>query len=397
MSKILFISRYPITFEGHGGYHRTYQIYHELCQAFGDDQVDILALNGNYLSPNDNKSHSTQSLYLREIQDRLALLFEIIKEKGSPYRVLKYLLTNAYPSLWSNQPARSLYENQISQKGIPKVCLIEHPAFGSVLPINQSLGIHTVACFQNFEAFDQNIEYYDNTHTLPLFVLKFIQELDILKQCKACITISKTEAGLLGGLGLNAVYHPYIPVGEIQENFFKIREERKKNNPDPNMFLIIGTATHKPTGDGIRWFLEQVTTHGLPEQIQIIICGRGTEDLIRQPEQIPGITVKGWVENIELSELLLRANSVLVPQATGFGALTKITDMACAGLTILTSTHPTYAIEIPPSSITIENDWNHWTRKINELSLIPSQESTSYDEWYESHPRNLIPLIEKLL
>ena len=39
---------------------------------------------------------------------------------------------------------------------------------------------------------------------------------------------------------------------------------------------------------------------------------------------------------------------IIVPQFSGFGSVTRLTELSCAGVPSLTPAHPTWAIDVPP-------------------------------------------------
>ena len=398
MSRIIYLSRYPISPEGDGGYHRTYQLYYELCQAFGKAQVDVLPLDSSVLSGNSDSQKTPTSGYLQEVRDRAKLLIEMVKRQASPFYVFQYLSKDAFPTLGSNHVVPRLYKEYLSGYGTPDVCLVEDPSFGDVLSINQEMGIRTIFCFQNIEAGDRNIGRIHNPDRLSIFLLNLSNELRLIQESSASLTISKSEASFLGGLGLMVSYHPYLPVGEIYEYYCRIRRNRRRSVIDPNLFLLIGTSNHQPTGDGMKWFLGQAERNGLPENARILVCGKGTESFQHFENNVSGVTVKGWISQAELEEILSRVNAVLIPQMTGFGALTKVSEFACAGIPILVSAHPSYAIDLPLRVTVVQNEWCAWKEEMQVLMVSPFfEDDSTFDTWATKQPKTLVSVVNRLL
>ena len=87
----------------------------------------------------------------------------------------------------------------------------------------------------------------------------------------------------------------------------------------------------KTTAKGVGWFLHNIKQTGLPTGCRIIVGGRGTERYSELFKDIPGLEFRGWISNEELTDLLSRVKAFLAPQLSGFGALTKISELTCAG------------------------------------------------------------------
>jgi glycosyltransferase involved in cell wall biosynthesis len=154
--------------------------------------------------------------------------------------------------------------------------------------------------------------------------------LQILAQCDERLFISKIETGLIGGLGLTAQYYPYLPVGAIRSRLMSIRQRRASTRKDAGLFILIATASYGPIKKSCEWLIQHARDQGLPKGVRIVVAGLGTDTLLVPGESVPGIELKGWVEEEEMDELLARARAMLVPQRFGFGAPTRLAELSCA-------------------------------------------------------------------
>jgi hypothetical protein len=210
--------------------------------------------------------------------------------------------------------------------------------------------------------------------------------------------ISKVETGLVNGLGVTARYYPYLPVGDIRARLDWVQQERLKGNIEPGLFLIMGTAGHDTTRASFEWFVQNVQAHGLPTGAKIVVVGLGTEKLLPPGVSIPGLEFRGWVEQDQLDQLLSTVQGVLIPQQRGFGALTRLPELAYAGVPVVTSKHATLAIEVPPNVSDVDDVWEAWCTGIEQLKAnrtICCHED--YLAWESGQSRTLESVVKKAL
>jgi hypothetical protein len=164
---------------------------------------------------------------------------------------------------------------------------------------------------------------------------------------------------------------------------------------------LIGSAGHAPTGHAMRRFLDKVKEHGLPAEMQIIVCGKGTENLVPADMQIPGVDIRGKVNQDELDTLMLRASAVLLPQESGFGAVTRLPEMSCAGIPVIASKHPIKAINVPPGICAVGEDWNEWSEGMMGIYKhalgSPQQSLRVYQAWEREQPTPLATTVSQFL
>jgi hypothetical protein len=408
--KVIYVTTLTPSEIGHGGVHRSYQILHELEQIVGAGQV-LLFTKHQLLAqtePNEdhNQSHILQTgrRITQWASHRAGSAKRIL---GNPYRLIQrtQFATGIHPNL------RSYYEGQVRTLG-NAVCVMEHAEFGDLIRINQKYKIPTISCTQNIDAFSQNQELLssnlnairngeiDGKQRVGIYaaIVDFANELQILAQCDERLFISKLETGLIGGLGLTARYYPYVPVGAIRSRLMSVRQKRATTRREAGLFIIIGTASYGPIKTSCEWLIKQVRDHGLPQGVRIIVAGAGTDALLRPGESVPGIELRGWVEQEEMDELLTRAVAALIPQRFGFGVPTRLAELSCAGVPVIGDRHPTYSLDPPPGFYVVDASWTSWYEKILELGQEDSfVAEKDYDHWEAGQLRPLGEVVKMML
>ncbi len=359
---------------GHGGHRRAYQICHDLGEAFGA---------GNVL-----QADSMWAYYKRPgRRQRIAELLD------NPLKI--HAKTYFSRHLFEFPGFLAHYESLVSGIREPALCFIEHAGFASLLPINARRGLRTVICPQNVESFDTALNGHGRVASYARSI-DFANELRVLAACDERLLISKVEAGLLGGLGLHGHYYPYRAVGEVRERLLRIRSARARTRQDRGLFLVLGTAAHDSTRQSMAWFTSQASERGLPANARVVVAGQETERLLPEGRKVPNLELRGWVEEDELDRLLIEAAAVCLPQRNGFGAVTRIAELACAGLPLLVSRHASFAIDPPPEACVIDDDWRCWTSAIEQIQRQPAvADAEAYLAWESSQPNPLVSLLDE--
>lgn len=151
--------------------------------------------------------------------------------------------------------------------------------------------------------------------------------VDTLAQAESTFTISREEQWLLRGFGIEAEFLPYHPAREDQAQALAIRQARAAHQPGHH--LILGSAIHPPTREGMEELLGWLS--GREESRQVVVAGFGAGGL----NAPPGIQVIDCAPPAELEALLLRARSIIVHQRRGGGALTRIPEALTMGIPVL--------------------------------------------------------------
>jgi hypothetical protein len=385
--KVIRVSHYDVRSIGHGGYHRAYQVQHDLESAVGAENV--IRFDDPWI------------YYPSPPKNWLAAAWQTQQKKFARYTENPAnIVTRTEFSVRQFSFPRLLaaYEQLASTIDQPTICVIEHPGFSNIITINNRYGIATISCTQNLEALD--LSFSENTHRSGMYS-KFIDlanELGVFTQCAERLFISKVETGLVSGLGVPALYYPYLPAGDIRDRLDGVRHERLKGNIELGLFLIMGTAGHDTTRASFEWFVQNAQAHGLPTGTKVVVVGLGTDKLLPPGVAIPGLEFKGWVEQNELDQLLATVQGVLIPQQHGFGALTRLPELAYAGVPVVTSKHATLAINMPPNVSDVDDVWEAWYAGINQLK----DNNTNcchkdYLAWESKQSRTLEAVVKKAL
>jgi len=354
---------------GHGGHRRAYQIRTDLEEALGPENVFVT---------DDIWRHYRR----RSLRQRLADLGDNPWKLGAPTHFSRHLY--AFPGFLQH------YESLLSGLEGPVLSVVEHAGFASLLPINERRGVRTVICPQNIESFDTAL-MTSGRWASHARAIDFANELAILGRCEDRLLISKVEAGLLGGLGLASRFYPYRAAGEVRERLLRIRERRRAEDVEAGLFLMLGTAAHESTRDAMAWFVERMADDGLARGMRLVVAGLETDRLLPDGVRVPALELRGWVDEHELDSLLVRAAAVVLPQRMGFGALTRVAELACAGLPLLISRHASLAIDLPPEARAVDDEWIEWRQAMDEV-LEGAPASTGLDayvEWEAAQPRPL--------
>jgi glycosyltransferase involved in cell wall biosynthesis len=205
------------------------------------------------------------------------------------------------------------------------------------------------------------------------------------------------ETAVTGGLGFRSTYYPYLPVDEIRQRLRSIRRLRGSATPSERFFLMVGSCAHGTTRASFEWFIDNVRARGLPDGVRVVVTGSRTEQLLRGAAPIDGIELRGWIDQEELDRLLVQATAVLVPQLFGFGALTRLPELACAGIPVIASIHPTLAIDPPPGLVAVEDEWQAWRLQIERLAGERRDPAADeYDAWERRQASPLREYVSRL-
>jgi len=154
---------------------------------------------------------------------------------------------------------------------------------------------------------------------------------------------SKVEAGFVGGLGLECPLLSVSAGGPDPRKPPRDPPAQGQKRTEPGLIVLLGSAQHGVTGESMRWFARMALECGLPTGVRVVAVGGDTDKLLPAAKSVPGLELRGWLEQPQLDALLTRAAAAVVPQRLGFGALTRLPELACAGVPVITFNHPSYA------------------------------------------------------
>ena len=396
--KVIMASPFAPEAVGNGGNHRAYQLWRDAAETVGRENVVAFRGRPHWWPPLLDDEPDGAAAHNR----LLASWKRFVRHKrrswsGYVENPLKrwaytYFQTNSCLTLGSLQR----YEALVRSLDEPAICIIEHPGFGALLPINAKHSIKTIACSQNIESLDAVPFTLERRREFSAVGLDLANEIRLLAACDARLFISRVEIGLIGGLGFSSHYYPYLPVGDIRSRLLEIRQLRQSASQTPGMMLMLGTAAHSTTALSMRWFVEQAAKHGLPPGVTVVVAGLFTDALLPKGQDVPGIELRGWMDQPELDALVARAQAVVMPHLLGLGAPTRVSEMACAGVPILLSRHATYGIDLPPGTHVLDNDWRIWSQAmLDAVAGLPGLERSKYENWERAQPNPLRRLLDE--
>jgi glycosyltransferase involved in cell wall biosynthesis len=128
-----------------------------------------------------------------------------------------------------------------------------------------------------------------------------------------------------------------------------------------------------------------------------VVAGLHTETLLPAGETLPDVEVRGWLEDDALHALLARVTAVVVPPHRGFGALTRMPELACAGVPLIVSRSATFAQDAPPGAVVVEDRWDAWCAAMESMcdagGVVPAD---AYEAWEAGQPRPLAGVLKSL-
>jgi hypothetical protein len=385
--KAIFVTRFVPSAVGHGGQHRSYQVRHDLQTVLGQEGVHVYTPQPQ---PGAPPAH-TRSRRL-SVQFRLHALKVLLRAGGNPYPLMAEMVSRTF-----RQRRRfgtidvGDYQKFLASVTPPLVCVVDHPIYAAVAAANRAAGIPTINCTQNLETFDLGELGLDEPWGQYGFMVDFVSELKWLAECDARLLISRVEAGVVGGLGFATHYYPYRPVGEVRARLEAVRARRQTSPQEPGLLLMVGSAAHATTREAFEWFVGRASSDGLPPGLRVVIGGLETERLLPAGAQVPGIELRGWLSQPELDDWLARCAACLAPQARGFGALTRLPELAYAGIPSLVSEHASHALDLPPGARSVLGDWNEWRAALQAVAAKPEPPTAEACAVWEARQPNPLP------
>ncbi len=402
MKKAIYLSRSGADPYGPGGNHRSYQNIFELGEHFGHDAV--LHLDYGIWRRSDRPfplrliSHGTYKVAAL-LPGRIGRLFANFGRNPKAFvrNPGKLFLDTGYtPPDYSEYAFVRYYRKLLQQNPSITLCVVDDVGFDGIIKHNRKIGLKTVLCSHNLECFDYFVCAYSHPGGIRVIAAAFARELKTLAQCDKRLLPSKVETGLINGLGLPAAFYPYMPVGIVYERLRQIRSDRTADTIQKGVFLLMGSAGHYSTRESFLWFVDNARRNGLPANARITVVGGSTDTLLQDNEAIPGLDVKGWVEQDELNKLMRSVGAVLIPQRYGLGTLTRLSELSCAGIPFIMSRHPTYALNLPPGATVVDDVWQQWFDAIEHAAgqvILPGD--ILYDPWEKQQPRALTTYLSR--
>jgi hypothetical protein len=394
MPQIIFFPSIRPDPDGIGGHHRLYQVQNDILSFSGAESYKLFERNQKKTTKKKNPKY-----YWNALSERIKSIGISIDHKFYPPSTIGALISTSLSiknSLgWV--PGKS-YRDFIDKNGKPKMCVIDHPSLFEVADYNRKNFITTIYCPSDLLSFSKASNRQDNSLIRRESGINWLVEQEFLALCDEYLMISKVEKYFMNGLGLPAIFYPYMPVDQIRKRMLDLRNLRSKNDIDRDLILMIGSAFWGPIGEGFRWVLRNIQEKGLPENKRMIVGGSGTENFIGEFGALKNVEFRGRLEQEELNALLQVAGCMLIPQRSGFGAVTRIPEMACAGIPSITAEHAAAAINIPPGVCVLPDSWESWEETMKEISnRALSNTLDDYEKWENDQPKPLKQVFEKFL
>ena len=403
MADIFLITHYEPIPVGHGGHHRSYQLLFDLEQFVGSENVKTIVtpLYSHQLNQLTKRLLWRSITGMVRVSQRVMGLFWYLLYLGDIHRALTRIRPMekfGYRLKFFSE--LSGYQESVRRVKKPFICIIDHPYFECFIDINEKYGIPTILCAHNLESVDAFISdrwlYVDAMKACVLFA----DEYKCLARCDHRIMISAVDKSVVDGLGLSSEYYSYIPVGKILERQQSIRLQRQARSQEPGLLLLLGSYYHLTTAEGMVWLLEGLGRLINPNfPLRLVVAGNGTQHLKEKISSMDWIEIKGWIAQEELDELFVRVQGVLIPQRLGFGVVTRLSELACAGIPMVVSEHPTRAFENPPGLSVAGESIEDWIVAIERLARgkITGASAAEYAEWVSRQPNGLIPTLKKYI
>lgn len=211
------------------------------------------------------------------------------------------------------------------------------------------------------DVYPHNIEYM-----VPNQIQKYFRspdhayaaEMKVYRSSNEVYAISDFDAAVLRSQSIDRVkVLSYIPE-KFEFSRLQLISERRKNLPQYNGILILGTAYNPPTYAGIFKLLQLIKEQDSARSY--VLAGFGTEMLVSAAPK--NVEVRGCVSDIELNALLVSSQALLVYQVPTSGMLTRIIEARIAGI-------PVYVIGGYIQTLFMRDDGIHLIKNLSTLPL----------------------------
>lgn len=175
------------------------------------------------------------------------------------------------------------------------------------------------------------------------------------------------ENAFLKSLGGASGYLPYYPIGEAEVYLRTIRHARR---PEAGLFVICGGGNSQNTM-ALEDFLRRLRDNHIPTGSRIAITGHAEGARIRAAHLGKKVEFLGHLPDKEFQTLLARAHFVLIPQICGFGCMTRVPDMHCAGIPVIASSIVANGTGELPGATYIKDTPEAWPSALSDAMTKP--------------------------
>lgn len=334
---LLNFSPYTFNPHGHGGEKRTYQLKYLL-----ENQLmkRIELVNSIYAPPQTSKKttkYYTGFLKGRSIKAELNLAYKFSRDE-----LVK--LSLAYQH----------FEKQLEHYH-EKVILWEmgcgYPhSWDFVIPAVVYPRCRLIALVHNLDSLIQGRHFINKKYLSPDWLP---DEISILKKCDLVVTISREENWLLNLMGVNSIYLPFFPTGELLNICHRIRKAREENKSKEG-FLLLGSTLNLPTRNAFSQIIETLKSVNQ----KIVVAGFGTENLKESVSGAVNIQLLGTLPQDQLESVLSEVKAVIVHSLPTTGALTRISELLASNIPIIANEFAARSY-FDRKGLTIYKDFEH--------------------------------------
>jgi len=169
-------------------------------------------------------------------------------------------------------------------------------------------------------------------------------ELEVIRKCDISIVMSEVEYSML---------QKDIPESDVRHIPLMFIDVSGKNKPfyERQDILFIGGFPHQPNVDAVLFFCKEIwpIVHRQLPDVTFIIIGCSPPEQILELDKLPGVSVKGFVQdisryfdNIRLSVAPLRYGAGIkgkIGTSLGYGVPSVVTSMAAEGMPLVDGQH----------------------------------------------------------
>ena len=360
-----------------GGPRRTHQVLHELREFFG-------ALNVTLITSEEIIPHVEP---VRSLLDRL-----ITRWKNWSAAPFQSLAGDRYGIRDFSADARRRYRETVQSHADAELCVLEGARLAPLVAVNNQLGLKTVLAPWSFESLTDNLTYlvsaFQATNPSNAAEMRvraafasFADDTILSAGITRTWLLSRLENAFLKASGLECGYLPYYPIGEAEECLRAIRRQRCVER---GLFVICG-GSNAQNLIAMQAFLQRLSKQDLPAGSRIAIAGC---------TELPGdwtshlgecIQFPGRLPEDEFDSLLARAQAVLVPQTCGFGCMTRVADMLCAGIPVLADALVANGTGEVPGAIFVTDAPGAWSAALNESLNLPEVfPEADFTAWHQA-------------
>jgi hypothetical protein len=371
--RVLFLSQATPGPMSGGGPRRSHQLWHELNECFGAENV-VLASASEFVLP-----YAVPS-------GRFQKLFSMVSAKFSG-RWKRASLFEGPRSAAVIQNYRCLVES-----AKPDAVLLESADVHYLAEINNDYGLKTVSAPWSIEALTNKLVHLITAFRRPVCDTElrgrvvdafrhFAEDLLSGAKCEKIWALSRLECGFLKSAGLRCDYLPYYPVGDAELYLERIRVHR---TPKLGQFVICGGSITQ-NAVGLQHFLQKLAPADIPVGAKIIVSGVSElpSEWIAHLEGT--VEFCGRLSEEDFSVLMANAHAVIIPQNCGFGCMTRVADSLRAGIPVLADAIVGNGTGEVPGLSLVDDYPDGWSAALHNAMAHPDRQYFElFSNWHSS-------------